>query len=80
LTLETLSVSDEVTMATKNVQQFALPFDIEPLVRVATAAEILDVAVITIRRWIVAGRLHPIKVGRTVRLRVSELKRITQGL
>jgi len=50
------------------------------LLKVSKAAQILDVDVGTIYKWIDRGVLPAVKIGRTVRIDAGELKRLIKGL
>ncbi len=49
-----------------------------PPVTVATAAHDLNVSVHTVRSWIAQRRLGHLKLGRAVRVPVSEIERLLQ--
>lgn len=57
-------------------EQQQLNFSFDPLLRVQRVAEVLDVAPITIWRWIRAGKVRTIRLGKAVRIPESELRRI----
>ena len=48
--------------------------DPSPLLSQAAVAEIFDVTTRTIRNWDRDGLLHPIRIGRTLRYRRSEVE------
>jgi excisionase family DNA binding protein len=47
------------------------------LVPAATAARRLSVSLSTLRRWAADGRIEPVRIGRTVRYRVTDLDELT---
>ena len=49
------------------------------LLRIKEAAAALGVAYQTIYRWVYEGRLHPVRLGRAVRIPKSEIKRLAQN-
>jgi len=47
----------------------------EPLLSVADAARVLSISPYTVRFYLRAGKLHPVRIGRRVLLEQSELQR-----
>jgi excisionase family DNA binding protein len=53
---------------------------VDPLaVRIPTAAKMIDTSERTVAAWLREGRLSGVKVGRSWRVRVSDLKRIVDA-
>jgi excisionase family DNA binding protein len=48
------------------------------LVKVEEAADMLSVSKAAIRKWLSYGLLNPVKVGRSVRLRLSDVEQIAE--
>jgi excisionase family DNA binding protein len=51
------------------------------LLTIPQAAERLAVTQAAIRKWVRQGRLHPVRLGRAVRLRAQDIERaISEGI
>jgi excisionase family DNA binding protein len=52
----------------------------EKMYSLKEAAEILSLAVVTLRLWISEGKLASVKIGRTIRVTESEIIRLQKGV
>jgi excisionase family DNA binding protein len=52
----------------------------EKMYSLKEAAEILSLAVVTLRLWISEGKLASVKIGRTIRVTESEILRLQKGV
>ena len=46
------------------------------LVRVGVAARYLGLHPMTVRRWMAAGKIHAVQIGREARIRMTEIERL----
>jgi excisionase family DNA binding protein len=52
---------------------------LEPMLTTAEGAALLGISEATLRKWIRDGRVPCIRLGRTVRLRVADVKALQNG-